>query len=289
MERLVGSNYAAWAQEMEHELEKKGVWDVIQREKWSRVPPSTKNLSSSARLELQQRQMRANEALIEAMEPHVLRDVLMNADPANLWKVLSAQYANEPYGSVIDKAFAYFDCAYDKKDGSLTKHLQRMGRHVETLAAMGVNVPEELQTLLLLHSLKRRNSELIKDIRAYKEPPTKGELYKTLLSMEACSTKPQIPMERTVSTTSSTATADTWCSASSRDHGAPDSVSFSEEAVQAVARAMRLVSVEPTRREPSGPFDRNVKEDSSTLSESSGNSLVTDNTGSKRLDIVICL
>ncbi|GLE03556.1 hypothetical protein PINS_up012458 [Pythium insidiosum] len=228
-ERLTGPNYRSWATAMKAALERKGVWDVIAL---GRSAPARKELIKQV-----------NKTIIDTLEPHVLREVLQSASPWSIWQTVSDRYRDDPFGCVINKAFEYLDCEFAEEEESLTAHILQMERHATTLAAMGMSVPDELQTLLLLKSIRHsRYASVIQVFRKYAQPPTRAHVVDTLLRSTApsVSTTASVHSDGTSSTISrateeSSTAAAKWSASESPQ---PTTAEFDTDTINAFARAM---------------------------------------------------
>lgn len=196
---LNGRNYASWAARVQQQLESEHVWDVVKDDP-GRLDSSASSVDRRAR---RKKIDQANAIIVNALETHVLRRALQGASSWNLWKLLGDLYHQGQYGELADTAFEYMESKLDARQ-SMWEHLAHMEHLVQALASKGLVIPEELQILFLLHSVKAQSRSTIQELRQRDTPPSKEQVLMELMrSSAACS---EASTETAMSSATSTTT-----------------------------------------------------------------------------------
>lgn len=198
-EPLNGRNYASWATRVQQQLETEQVWDVVKDDP-GRLDSSASTVDRRAR---RKKIDQANAIIVNALETHVLRRALQGASSWNLWKLLGDLYHQGQYGELVDTAFEYMESKLDARQ-SMWEHLAHMEHLVQSLASKGLVIPEELQILFLLHSVKAQSRSTIQELRQRDAPPSKEQVLMELMRCSAASSQAS-----TETATSSVSTAST--------------------------------------------------------------------------------
>jgi hypothetical protein len=231
--KLSGPNHRSWAQGIQERLQKLGLWPLFPE------PEKAKDADASSSRSVVTARRQASRVIVDTLEPHVVRELLLTALPSNLWNVLEEKYRDQAYGSVMDKACAYFDARLDETQMTLDEHIVNLGSRVHELAIMGFSVEEHIQVMTLLRSLKgSRYATFVKDTRRLPEPPTLTSLVEKLLQYRDAQEETSKQAAPLAEITTSIESSSTWGSMVSSVATASTSPEFTEEIMHAVARAV---------------------------------------------------
>lgn len=183
-EPLNGRNYASWAARVQQQLKSEQVWDVVKDD-----PGRLGSMASTIDRRARRKKIdQANAIIVNALETHVLRRALQGASSWNLWKLLGDLYHQGQYGELVDTAFEYMESKLDGRQ-SMWEHLAHMEHLVQSLASKGLVIPDELQILFLLHSVKAQSRSTIQELRQRDTPPSKEQVLMELMRCSAASSQ----------------------------------------------------------------------------------------------------
>jgi hypothetical protein len=177
IDKFKGDNYDAWAYRVRTKLESKDLWKYVETEI---VLPdeATEQEKNHHYLNL----ARAKDKIVKNLDINVIELIQNIQSPYEIWETLANIYLKKQFGNVVQAFFNYINCKFDKKKDMLS-HINILRHQARSIKDMtGFEIPEQIQVLIWLYSIKDEFGSLVEGIKMREKAPDRAELQKIILA-----------------------------------------------------------------------------------------------------------
>ena len=177
MDKFKGDNYDAWAYRVRTKLASKGLWSYVEKE--VEVPETA---TAHEKLEHDIKLAKAKDKIVKMLDVNVIELIQNIQSPHEIWETLANIYLKKQFGNVVQAFFNYICCKFDKSKDMLT-HINLLRHRARSIKDMtDLEIPEQIQVLVWLYSIKDVFGSLVEGIKMREQAPDRNGLQKILLS-----------------------------------------------------------------------------------------------------------
>ena len=178
IERLTDKNWQAWKFQITLLLKSKQLWDVVKEE-----PPIPENNTNGARDNLTHRKEEAMAIIGLNISHSLLHLITDKSTPHECWSKLCGHFDRATLANklFLKKKFFRFKM---EESSTVQAHLRALKELTDSLAAVGVNIPEEDRIVTLLGSLPSKFDSIVTALEAHVDDLTLEFVEQSLLNQE---------------------------------------------------------------------------------------------------------